>query len=44
MKNEKGEVVTSTEEVLKVCTQFYQELYLSQINNNNNRDNASSDN
>ena len=44
MKNEKGEVVTSREEVLKVCAQFYQELYSSQINNSVNTNNVSPDN
>ena len=43
MKNEKGEV-TSREEVLKVCAQFYQELYSSQINYSNDTNNASPDN
>ena len=44
MKNEKGEVVTSREEVLKVCAQFYQELYSSQTNNSNNTNDVSPDN
>ena len=44
MKNEKGEVVTSREEVLKVCAQFYQELYSSQTRNSNITNNVSPDN
>ena len=44
MKNAKGEVVTSKEEVLKVCAQFYQELYSSQTSNSNNTKNVSPDN
>ena len=44
MKNAKGVVVTSREEVLKVCAQFYQELYSSQTSNSNKTKNVSPDN
>ena len=44
MKNAKGEVVTSRQEVLKVCAQFYQELYSSQSSNSYKTKNVSPDN
>ena len=44
MKNGKGETVTNREEILKVCAQFYQELYSSQKPNSIDTSNISPDN
>ena len=43
MINEKGEVVTNREEILKVCAHFYQDLYSSQTCNNIRTNNISPD-
>ena len=44
MKNEKGYIVTNREDILKVCAQFYQELYSSQNPNQSKTHNISPDN